>query len=247
MALARRYPNLTATVFELPAAAEVARDIIAQAGMSDQVTVLAGDFQQEELGQGYDVALIFGVLVSETTEGKLALLRKAHAALSPGGLVVIRESWFNPDDPAQSSEAALFSLHTLLANSVGDVMSLAELQALLARAGFAGFRQVDLPDQPGASLGVAYKPGPGLPPPHKPPINQNVFVPTPPKTPQLLFRQAIAPTLLPAAITAGGAQKWRSASPSCGRPTPAGHRAAGGPVPAPAPAQIVRPQNRCRD
>ncbi len=160
MALARRYPNLTATVFELPAAAEVARDIIAAEGMSDRVTVQAGNFQQEELDQGYDVALIFGVLVSETTEGKLALLRKAHAALSPGGLVVIRESWFDPDDPAQSPEAALFSLHTLLANSVGDVMSLAELQALLARAGFAGFRQVNLPGQPGASLGVAYKPGP---------------------------------------------------------------------------------------
>jgi hypothetical protein len=54
------------------------------------------------LGGGYDVALIFGVLVSETDEGKLALLRKTHAALSPGGLVVIREFLLDPDDPARS-------------------------------------------------------------------------------------------------------------------------------------------------
>jgi hypothetical protein len=156
MALARRYPNLTATVFELPAAAEVARDIIATEGMSERVTVRAGDFQQEELGDGYDVALIFGVLVSETDEGKLALLRKAHAALSPGGLVVIRESWLNPDDPAQSPEAALFSLHTLLANEVGDVATLAQMQGWLVEAGFERPGLIELPQWLGSGLCVAY-------------------------------------------------------------------------------------------
>jgi hypothetical protein len=158
MALARRYPNLTATVFELPAAAEVARDIIAGEGMSERVMVQTGNFQQEELGHGYDVALIFGVLVSETDEGKLALLRRAHAALSPGGLVVIREIWFNLDDPAQSPEAALFSLHILLANQVGDVASLAQMQAWLVEAGFENPGSIELPEWLGSSLCVAYKP-----------------------------------------------------------------------------------------
>lgn len=158
MALARRYPHLTATVFELPAAAAVARDIIAREGLSDRVRVRAGDFQREELGQGYDVALIFGVLVSETAEGKLTLLRKTHTALAPGGIVAIRESWFDPDDPAQSPEAALFSLHTLLANSVGDVATLAQMQDWLVKAGFERPGLIELPDRPGSSLCVAYKP-----------------------------------------------------------------------------------------
>ncbi len=159
MALARRYPNLTATVFELPAAAEAARDIIAAAGMSERVTVWAGDFQQEDLGAGYDVALIFGVLVSETDEGKLALLRKAHAALTPGGLVVIREAWLDPDALAQSPEAAIFSLHTLLANAVGDVATLAQMQSWLVQAGFEAPGLVDLAEWPGSALCVARKPG----------------------------------------------------------------------------------------
>jgi predicted O-methyltransferase YrrM len=159
MALARRYPNLTATVFELPAAAVVAREIIRAEGMSERVTVRAGDFQQEDLGSAYDVALIFGVLVSETDEGKLALLRKAHAALTPGGLVVIREIWLRPDDPAQSPEAALFSLHTLLANAVGDVATLEQMQAWLAEAGFEEPGLIDLPVWLGSSLCVAHKPG----------------------------------------------------------------------------------------
>jgi predicted O-methyltransferase YrrM len=164
MALTRRYPNLTATVFELPAAAEVAREIIAAEGMGERVTVRAGDFQQEALGQGYDVALIFGVLVSETDEGKVALLRKVHTALSPGGLVIIREIWLSPDDPAQSPEATLFSLHTLLANEVGNVATLAQMQAWLVEAGFEEPGLIDLPEWLGSSLCVAYKPKTTSPP-----------------------------------------------------------------------------------
>ena len=158
MALARRYPNLTATVFELPAAAEAAREIIAAENMSERVDVRSGDFQKEDLGNGYDVALIFGVLVSETDEGKLTLLRKAHAALSPGGQVVIRESWLDPEDPAKSPEAVLFSLHTLLANTVGDVATLKQMQAWLTAAGFEGLDAIDLPEGAGASLCVGKKP-----------------------------------------------------------------------------------------
>jgi hypothetical protein len=159
MALARRYPNLTATVFDLPAAAEAAREIIEAAGMSGRVFVQAGDFQQEELGKGYDVALIFGVLVSETDEGKLALLRKTHAALSPGGLVVIREFWLDPDDPARSPEAVLFSLHTLLANAVGDVATLEQMRAWLVDAGFEEPGLIHLPGGLGSGLCVGRKPG----------------------------------------------------------------------------------------
>jgi hypothetical protein len=105
------------------------------------------------------VALIFGVLVSETDEGKFALLRKAHAALTPGGLVVIREIWLRPDDLAQSPEAALFSLHTLLANAVGDVATLEQMRAWLIETGFEEPGLVDLPEWLGSTLCVARKPG----------------------------------------------------------------------------------------
>jgi predicted O-methyltransferase YrrM len=158
MALARRYPNLTATVFELPAAAEVAREIIAAEGLDDRVTVQSGDFQRDDLGQGYDVALLFGVLVSESPEGRLDLLRKVHAALTPGGLVVIRELWSDTADPARSLEAALFSLHMLLSNSVGDVATLAEARRWLAEAGFEEPAELALPEWAGSPLLVARRP-----------------------------------------------------------------------------------------
>jgi hypothetical protein len=159
MALARRYPLLTAGVFELPAAAEVAREIIAAEGMSDRVTVQSGDFQREALGQGYDVALVFGVLVSESPDGRRELLRKLHSALAPGGLIVIREMWLDADDPARFTEAALFSLHMLLSNSVGDVATMADIGKWLTEAGFDAVHEVVLPGWAGGSLCGARKPG----------------------------------------------------------------------------------------
>ena len=158
MGLAQRYPNLTATVFELPAAAEVAREIIEAEEMSARVGVRSGDFQKEDLGNDYDVALIFGVLVSETDEGKLALLRKTHSALSPGGMVVIREIWLDPENPAKSAEATLFSLHTLLANAVGDVSTLERMRSFLIEAGFEAPFLISIPEGMGASLCVGKKP-----------------------------------------------------------------------------------------
>lgn len=158
MALARRYPNLTGTVYELLAAAEVAQDIIAAEGMTDRVTTQSGDFQRDELGHGYDVALLFGVLVSESPAGRIDLLRKVHGALAPAGLVVIREFWLDPDDPARSPEATLFSLHMLLSNSVGDVASLTEMRVWLADVGFAEVREVPLPAWAGPALLTARKP-----------------------------------------------------------------------------------------
>jgi hypothetical protein len=158
MALARRYANLQAVVFELPAAAEVAREIIAGEGMADRVSVQIGDFQKDELGHGFELVLLFGVLVSETTEGKLTLLQKSYRALAPGGRVAIRGFWL---DEARTGppEATLASLHMLLSTDAGDLSTLTEMEAWLLEAGFVQPELVPLPEWIGSSLLVAHKPG----------------------------------------------------------------------------------------
>ncbi|HEX6385118.1 MAG TPA: methyltransferase [Anaerolineae bacterium] len=156
MALARRYANVQATVFELPAAAEVAREIIADEGMANRVSVQVGDFQKEELGSGYDLLLLFGVLVSETPAGKLALLRKAHAALVPGGMVAVRGFWLN-DDRTAPVGPTLFSLHMLLSTDAGDISTRAEMRGWLSEAGFERPHTAPLPAWVGSTLILAYK------------------------------------------------------------------------------------------
>lgn len=157
MALARRYPNAEPTVFELSAAAEVARYIIGNEGMSERVAVQVGDFQKEGLGEGYDLLLLFGVLVSESPEGKLTLLRKAYDALVPGGKIAIRGFWLD-DDRAGPAEATFFSLHMLLSTSEGDISTLTQLESLVKEAGFERPSLLPLPSWPDTGLYVAVKP-----------------------------------------------------------------------------------------
>ena len=157
MALTRRYPNIEATVFELPQAADAARQIIANEGMSDRITVQDGDFQKEELGRNFDVVLLFGVLVSETADGKIALLQKSFRALKPGGMVVIRGFWLNEDRTAPL-EATIFSLQMLLATDAGDISTTDEMEDLLKTANFENLRQITLPDWISSSLYLAQKP-----------------------------------------------------------------------------------------
>ena len=154
MALARRYPQLSATVYELPAAAEVAHDIIAAEGMSGRVAVQVGDFQKEELGRDYDLLLLFGVLVSETDAGKVALLRKCRAALKPGGLLVIRNFCLD-ETRTGPGEAPLFSLHMLLSTDAGELATEQQLRHWLLESGFSEPRTVELPAWTSSSLYLA--------------------------------------------------------------------------------------------
>jgi SAM-dependent methyltransferase len=154
MALARRYPQLSATVYELPAAAEVASDIIAAEGMSERVDVQVGDFQKEELGSGYDLLLLFGVLVSETDAGKVALLHKCRTALKPGGLLAIRNFCLD-ETRTGPGEAPLFSLHMLLSTDAGDLATEQQFRRWLLETGFSEPRTIELPVWTSSSLYLA--------------------------------------------------------------------------------------------
>jgi hypothetical protein len=156
LALARRHPLLTATVFELPAVVPFAHEIIAQAGLADRVTVQAGDFQQEGLGHGYDVALVFGVLNGEPPERRPALIRKVYDCLSPGGWIVLRDFVLDPDR-ARPPEAAIFALQMLLATEAGGLDTSDDWAHWLVEAGFTPPRIIPLPEWAGTDLTIAVK------------------------------------------------------------------------------------------
>ena len=156
LALARLYPKLTATVFELPAVVPFAREIIAEAGLADRVAVQEGDFQRQALGGGYDVALVFGVLNGEPPEGRPVLIRKVSECLNDGGRIVLRDSVLD-DDRAGPPDAAMFALQMLLATDAGGLDTRADLARWFAEAGFTPPRFVAQPEPAGGTLIVADK------------------------------------------------------------------------------------------
>lgn len=157
IALAQRYPLLTATVFELPRVVPLAREIIAQAGLTGRVSVQEGDFQQDELGGGYDVALLFGVLNGEPREKRPTLIRKIFSALNPGGQIVLREFVLDPDRTSPP-QAAIFALQMLLTTETGGLDTSDDWGKWLASAGFTPPQTIELPPWIGSALTISRKP-----------------------------------------------------------------------------------------
>ena len=157
MALASRYPRLSAVVLDLPAVVAVAERLIADAGWGDRVRASAGDFHHDALGTGFDVALVFGVLNGEPPEARPALIRKVFDALAPGGWIVLRDSVLDPDR-AGPTEAALFAVQMLLATDGGGLDTRDDWVRWLAEAGFEAPEDVATAGGAAGTLVVARRP-----------------------------------------------------------------------------------------
>ena len=91
IAFCRRYPALHATIMDLPTALESARGPIEDAGMSERISPRPGDFMTDDLGEGYDVVLLFNILHGLQPDQNQELIRRAADALRPDGVVVVLE------------------------------------------------------------------------------------------------------------------------------------------------------------
>lgn len=110
--LARRHAHLQLTSFDLPTVAPIARREIERDGLSGRIAVAAGDFFTDEFPKA-DVVVMGNVLHDWNEETKLALLRKAYAALPPGGVLIAIENVID-DARRQNAFGLLMSLNMLI-------------------------------------------------------------------------------------------------------------------------------------
>ncbi|MFJ8582926.1 methyltransferase [Micromonospora sp. NPDC093277] len=137
MELCRRNPQLTATVFDLPHVRQQAEAKIAAAGLADVVDVAVGDFTgTAPLPTGYDMMLLSHILHDWDDRTGRDLLAKCHAALEPGGILVISELMLNAERTGPPA-AALMGMNMLVETRGGKNYSETEYQTWLAEAGFA--------------------------------------------------------------------------------------------------------------
>lgn len=152
--LCRAYPHLRVTVFELERVCSIAMDNVRAAGLSDRIVCTPGDFLQHDgLPGGHDTILMSMILHGRDETRGRALLAKCHAALPPGGMLVISELMID-DDHTGPRSAALMSLNMLVETEAGRNRTAAEYSAWLTDAGFRPPRRVEL-DAPGANCVLA--------------------------------------------------------------------------------------------
>jgi len=137
MALARAFPGLEVTVFEIEATADLVRRQIAGAGLSHRVHVHAGDMFADDFPMGHDCILFAHQLVIWTLDDNTDLLRRAHAALPRDGSVVIFNS-FASDKLDGPLMAALDSAYFASVPATGGMIyGWRQHEECLRAAGFA--------------------------------------------------------------------------------------------------------------
>ena len=153
----RRYPNLSATVFDVRPALEVARETIAAENIGDRVTVQEGDVWIDDLGTAYDVALLFNVVHIYSPDKNIDLLRKVAGALNSGGLIVILEVM--PSKVCGPAARALAHLQALnFYNDLGgQTYAFDKIASWVTESGFTNPRRITLRKMPGFSLVLGEK------------------------------------------------------------------------------------------
>jgi len=134
VAAARRAPGLQLSLFDLPAVTQRARIRLGREGLADRAQVHGGDFTRDPLPRGADVATLLRVLHDHDDATVRVLLRAVHAALEPGGTVIVAEPMRETRGEAAMGDA-YFGLY-LLAMGSGRMRSPQEIASLLGEAGF---------------------------------------------------------------------------------------------------------------
>ena len=137
--VAQRHPQLSLKLFDLPAVVEGARAKLAARGIS-HAALHGGSFRDDPLPQGADVISLVRICHDHDDSVVGALLKKAHAALPPGGRLIVAEPMAGTPG-AEVMGDAYFGLY-LWAMGSGRPRSPAAYLALLAQAGFTSAREV---------------------------------------------------------------------------------------------------------
>ena len=139
-AVAATYPDLKATLFDLPDVVPTARERFRANGLAERIGVAPGSFRDDPLPQGADTISLIRVLYDHADETVLALLARCYATLPTGGRLVISEPMTGGDAPTRAGDV-YFALYTM-AMGTGRARSASEIAALLSKAGFADVRPV---------------------------------------------------------------------------------------------------------
>lgn len=128
------HPHLAGTVFDLPPVRPVCEDFAREMGLEGRMRFQAGDFFADPL-PGADVLVMGHILHDWDREQKLALLRKAHAALPPGGALLVYDAMID-DDRRENAFGLLMSLNMLIETPGGFDYTGADCAGWMGEAGF---------------------------------------------------------------------------------------------------------------
>lgn len=132
--VARRYPQMQLTLFDLPETRAAANAYLASVAQLDRINCIEGSFRSDPLPTGADVISLIRVLYDHDEATVRDLLNRVFEALPSGGRLFISEPLSGGERPDRITDV-YFAIYTL-ALGTGKTRSAAHIAELLAEAGF---------------------------------------------------------------------------------------------------------------
>ena len=153
-----RHSLLRATVFDLPTTRVFAEQHIENQHLSDRIDFVGGNFEQDPLPGGFDIAWLSHILHGVGPDKAAEIVNQAAHALVPGGLLLIQEFVVDNtcDGPLQS---VLFGLNMLVNTPEGMAYTEQELRDMLLAAGTVRVERLPLQLPGGLGIVAGYLPG----------------------------------------------------------------------------------------
>ena len=156
--LCLRFPELSATIYDLPFVTDLARERIIEAGLNTRITAQPGDFFADtKYPPAHDVILLSMIMHDWSEQENRVILRKCYEALSTGGMVVISELLVN-DDKTGPAPAALMSLNMLIETVGGRNYTANEVRVWLEDIGYRDVHVVWFEAAGANGAVIGYKP-----------------------------------------------------------------------------------------
>lgn len=140
-AFLQKNQEMAAVLFDLPEVIPWAEERLGAEGLLERVKLVAGDFYQDELPGGCDLALLSAIIHQNSPEENLELYQKIYRALVVGGKVLIRDHVMEPERTSPP-QGTLFAINMLVNTKGGDTYTFQEIKDTLEAAGFVAVKLV---------------------------------------------------------------------------------------------------------
>jgi len=154
MAFAQKNTMSAVTLFDLPHVIEIAKKFIDRSGMKDQIELVAGDFNSDDIGNGYDLVFVSHVFYQK--KGIESVLGKIYDSLNENGVVILNH-WIVNETRTGPRVSVLFDLYTSIMSRDYHCYTVNEYTNLLEEAGFSKLRIFDIQTPPSPSMFIVGK------------------------------------------------------------------------------------------
>ena len=142
IAFVTTYPNLVATVFDLPATLCLTEKAVKEADLEGRIVLKAGDFNRDPLGGPYDLVLMSDILHYQDCTANAAIVKKVFAHLAPAGRLVIKDRFLDPSGTGPAWTTA-FAVHILVNTEEGSCYRTADAMRWMTDAGFQSVTELE--------------------------------------------------------------------------------------------------------